>query len=92
MGIAMDSKLIHHQMEGNQKAFNQAEWEQSIRDMMIKVGWTCDIDDETKLGFIIKDKEGQRFCRDYDKRTHSFIQLAMDQKITLKSTKETNDL
>lgn len=70
----------------------QMGWENSIKDMMIKAGWTCDVDDQTKLGFIITDKNNQRFCRDYDKRTHSFIQLAMDQKINLKCTKESNDL
>jgi hypothetical protein len=86
MGIAMENELL----VTDEKI--QIEWENYTKNMMIKSGWTCDVDDQTKLGFIIHDKEGKRHCRDYDKRTHSFIQLAMDQKITLKSTKETNDL
>lgn len=70
----------------------QIDWENHIKRVMVQGGWTCDVDDETKLGFIITDKNGKRHSRDYDKRTHSFVQLTdLDRKINLKCTKESND-
>jgi hypothetical protein len=32
---------------------NQAEWESSIKKMMVKAGWTCDVDSDKILGFVI---------------------------------------
>ncbi len=65
------------------KAIPQDVWEQGIKDLNFSLGWICDRDDETTLGF--SDIQGEcHWIKDYNKKTRSFVQYNGNQKVNLK--------
>ncbi len=62
------------------------EWE-SLKTQMESCGWTCDIDTDEKLGFIMKVDDDHEWIRDYDKKTNRFVQFNGKQKINLMVSK-----
>lgn len=68
----------------------QIDWENHIKKIMVKSGWICDIDNDEKLGFCF-EKDGAKQIRDYDKKSHTFVQFDPDHKITLRVTRPCSD-
>lgn len=69
------------------KAIPQDVWEQGIKDLNCSLGWICDRDDETTLGF--SDIQGEcHWIKDYNKKTRSFVQFNGNQKVNLRVTKD----
>lgn len=58
-------------------------WEEKVIEYMTAHGWTCDVNDENRLGFVFKEDEEHEWTRDYDKKTRTFVQFNGKQKVTL---------
>jgi len=68
------------------KKMEQDLWERSIKKMMSDGGWTMDIDNDDKIGFVFMDEKGDKWIRDYDKKTRTFVHFNGDHKINLKQS------
>ncbi len=66
---------------------NQEEWENKIKKYMIDSGWNFEKDTETNLCFGFKENENH-WMRDYDKKTHRFIQFNGNQIVNLVNNNE----
>lgn len=75
------------------KSIPQDVWEQGIKDLNTSLGWICDRDDETTLGF--SDHQGEcHWIKDYNKKTRTFVQYNGNQVVHLVTSNkkaETND-
>ena len=69
------------------KQLSYEDWSNSIKLLMLNMGWGHDRDDETTLGFSVHEGE-HHWIRDYDKKTRGFIQFDGNQKVNLVSTKQ----
>ncbi len=67
----------------SREPLEQSLWEKSIIKLLTENGWTKDRDDANTLGFTQKDKEGNEWIRDYDKKKRSFIQFNGSQQINI---------
>ena len=63
-------------------------WEDSVKHMMIEGGWTMDRDDDTTLGFVFREDNGDEWIRDYNKKSRTFVQFNGSQKINLIQSKD----
>ncbi len=61
---------------------NQDEWEEKIIKHMVESGWVNDRNDETIIGFSQVEAE-HHWIRDYDKKTHRFVQFDGNRKVDL---------
>ncbi len=61
---------------------NQDEWEEKIIKYMTESGWVLQEDKQDSLNFGFVEGE-KHWMRDYDKKTHRFIQFDGNQKINL---------
>ena len=73
--------------DGVYKRLDQEAWGKYLKDKMISLGWTCDIDNETTLGFSLIDGKAH-WMRDYNKKTRSFVQMNGNQVVNLRMSKE----
>ena len=65
---------------------NDKDWEEAIISMMVKAGWTKDIDDEITLGFYFIDSNDQRWIRDYNKKNRRFVHFNGSLKVNIRVT------
>jgi hypothetical protein len=66
--------------------WSHSEWEEAMIAWMKSRGWENDINDETTLGFSFTESNGDKWIRDYNKKSRSFIHYNGSRKITLKTT------
>ena len=58
-------------------------WEEDVIQYMTSLGWTCDVNDDKRLGFILPVDENYEWIRDYNKETKRFVQFNGKQKVNL---------
>lgn len=66
---------------------DELEWQESCKRYMLEGGWTLDKDDEKTLGFYF-DEPPAKWIRDYNKKTHRFVQFNANQKVNIKVSSE----
>jgi hypothetical protein len=60
-------------------------WEEAMIQHMTDKGWKCDVNDASRLGFSLYQDEKHEWIRDYDKKTHHYIQMNGRQIVNLKT-------
>lgn len=68
---------------------DERAWQDSIKKYMLSKDWILDRDDESTLGFYF-DEPPAKWIRDYDKKTHRFVQFNANKKLNL--IREKNDI
>lgn len=82
-------KAIQH-IDNHVLNWTQEEWEKTMIAWMTSRGWVNDRNDETTLGFSLRNKD-EWWIRDYDKRSRTFIHYNGNQKINLVSNGSKTD-
>lgn len=55
----------------------------SIKKRMEAHGWTCDVDDEKRIGFTLLEDEDHEWMRDYYKKTGECRQMNGRQRVNI---------
>lgn len=56
------------------------EWQSILIDQLTSLGWKNDCNDDTTLGFSYVDPIGDKWIRDYDKRSRVFVYYQGNQR------------
>ena len=64
---------------------------QSLKKKLESLGWTCDVDDEKRIGFTLYEDEAHEWIRDYNKETGMCYYMNGKQRVNIQPMDEASN-